>query len=81
MLGYGIDPNSGALTPLPSFPVAAGVNTTALSIDPTNQYLYATTAGAGSLRAFALNAATGALTSIPGSPFAVGSSADFIATF
>ena len=61
--------------------MVVGANTTTLSIDPTNQYLYVGTAGAGIVSGFALNPATGALATIPGSPFAVGSSADFIATF
>jgi 6-phosphogluconolactonase (cycloisomerase 2 family) len=81
VFGYSIDRNTGALSPLPGFPLAAGANATTLSIDSTNQYLYAGNAGAGTVSGFALNAATGALTTIPGSPFAVGSSADFIVTF
>lgn len=81
LFGYGIDAQTGALSALPGFPVAVGANADAISIDPTNQFLYVRSGSAGTVTAFQLGAATGELTLMPGSPFAVGSSADFIATF
>ena len=52
-----------------------------MSIDPANQFLYVANGSAGTVTSFTLNAATGALTPMLGSPFAVGTSADFITTF
>ena len=81
LLGYSIDAQFGALSPLPGFPIAVGANTGSLTIDPTNQFLYVANGSAGTVTGFELNSATGALTPMPGSPFAVGTSADFIAIF
>ena len=81
LLGFSIDANNGALTPLPGFPVAAGADVRSVSIDPANQFLYVANGSAGAVTSFTLDAATGALTPMPGSPFAVGTSADFITTF
>jgi len=68
---WSIDPNSGALTPgttftLPALSLAAG-----LAVDNVNQTVYV--ADAGKIDALAVNAATGALTPITGSPFPSGS--------
>lgn len=81
LLGYSIDAQSGALSPLADFPIAIGANATSLSVDPTNQFLYVALGGAGTATSFRRDSATGALSPISGSPFAVGHSADFIATF
>ena len=81
VFGYSVDAQTGALSPLPGFPVAVGANADSLSLDPTSQFLYVRNASAGTVTGFKLDGATGALTAMPGSPFAVGKSADFIATF
>jgi 6-phosphogluconolactonase (cycloisomerase 2 family) len=52
-----------------------------VSIDPANQFLYVTNRSAGTVTGFRLNAATGELTAMPSSPFAVGNHPDFLATF
>ena len=52
-----------------------------LHIDPTNPFLYVRNGSAGTVTGLVLNAATGELTPMPGSPFFVGTPADFIATF
>ena len=76
-----IDVNTGALSPLAGFPFAVDANATSIGIDPTNQFLYVSNGGAGTVTGFNLNAATGALAPMSGSPFAVGASASLIATF
>ena len=81
VIGYGIDAQTGALNALPGFPVATGAVAASVSIDPTNQFLYVAHGSTGTVTGFELNSATGALTPMPGSLFAVGTSADFIATF
>jgi 6-phosphogluconolactonase len=80
-LGYGNDAQTGALIPLPGFPIAIGGNATSVNIDPTNQFLYVANGSAGTVTGFELDAATGALTPTPGSPFTVGTSADLVATY
>jgi 6-phosphogluconolactonase len=52
-----------------------------VNIDPTNQYLYVANGSAGTVTGFKLNGATGGLTPMAGSPFAVGGSPNLIATF
>ncbi len=71
VFGFSIDKQTGALSPLPGSPVAVGATGDSVSIDPTNQFLYVTSRGAGKVTGFKLNAATGELTPMPGSPFAV----------
>jgi len=81
VVGYGIDATTGALTPLPGFPVAAGANAYSVSTDPTNQFLYVANDGAANIAGFKLDASTGALTPMSGSPFPTGSRPEFLATF
>jgi 6-phosphogluconolactonase (cycloisomerase 2 family) len=81
VVGYGIDATTGALRPLPGFPVAAGANAYSVSVDPTNQFLYVTNDGAANVSGFTLDASTGALTRMSGSPFPAGSHPEFLATF
>ena len=46
IVGYAIDATTGALTPLPGFPVSAGANAYSITIDPTNQFVYVANDGA-----------------------------------
>jgi FG-GAP-like repeat len=66
----------GALTPLPGFPVASGgtgsAGTASEQIAYGNGRLYVINDGSDTLSAFAVNRATGALTSLPFSPIALG---------
>jgi 6-phosphogluconolactonase (cycloisomerase 2 family) len=71
----------GALTLLSGFPMAVGANVRSMSIDQTNQFLYVANGSAGTVTSYTPNATTCALTLMPGSQFAVGASADYIATF
>jgi 6-phosphogluconolactonase (cycloisomerase 2 family) len=79
--GYGIDASSGALSPLPGFPIVVGATADSIAIDPTNQFLYVRNGAAGTVTGFEMNGATGQLTPMPGSPFLVSVSADFLAMF
>jgi 6-phosphogluconolactonase len=81
IVGYAIDATTGALTPLPGFPVSAGANAYSITIDPTNQFLYVANDGAANISGFKLDASTGALTPMAGSPFPAGNHPKFIATF
>jgi DNA-binding beta-propeller fold protein YncE len=70
--GYAADPNTGALTPVPGSPFAAGLGARSLAVDPTGSFLYVANAGSLDVSAYRVNPSTGALTSLPGSPFAPG---------
>jgi 6-phosphogluconolactonase (cycloisomerase 2 family) len=74
---YAIDSNSGALTETNFTPWVAGTEPETVVIDPTGKYAYVVNYGQytpspGSVYAYAINATTGALTEINGSPFAAG---------
>ncbi len=73
--GFSINPTTGALTMLAGFPVNISVfSANPLAVDPSGKFLYV---GSGlsyqapSVYAFAINATTGALTPVPGSPITV----------
>src|SRR5262249_14014245 len=75
--------SSGALTPLPGFPVASGGNgsdvtvSEQLAYDATNSRLYVVNDGSDTLSAFSVNRATGALTALPFSPISLGNGSWF----
>jgi 6-phosphogluconolactonase len=63
--GYAVDPNTGALTPVPGSPFGVGgLEGEALAIDPSGNFLYVSTGG--QISEFRVDLSTGALTSIPG---------------
>ncbi len=71
--GYSIDASTGALTPLAGSPFFVSGGGTAIwdaIIDPSGTYLYAVDAMWHKIYAYSINGATGALTSVAGSPFA-----------
>jgi len=74
---YTIDPASGALTAIPGSPFTAETSPNAVTVDPTGHFAYVANSGGvpdkGSVSAYTINPATGALTAVPGSPFAAGS--------
>jgi 6-phosphogluconolactonase (cycloisomerase 2 family) len=80
--GYTADPESGSLTPVPGSPFVTNAPSgsapqpVSLAVDPSGRFEYAVDFnGNGStayLVGYAINALTGALTFVPGSPFAAG---------
>jgi 6-phosphogluconolactonase (cycloisomerase 2 family) len=76
VLAYSVDYASGALTPVPGEPFAAGDSTNAIAVTPGNHFLYATNAGttggpgSNTISAYTIDPGSGALTAIAGSPFA-----------
>lgn len=74
--GFSINPATGALTMLPGSPLSVPnlLNTTPLAVDPSGKLLFV---GSGlsyqapAVYVYAINATTGALTPVPGSPFTV----------
>jgi len=77
VLGFSIDPSTGGLTPVPgaSFPVTSSATTPTqlgqIVVDATGKFVYAPLTFSNELVAFSI-ASNGALTPVPGSPFAAG---------
>ncbi len=73
---YSIDAASGALTPVTGSPFAAGYGPESIVVDAAGKFVYVTSvntnAGTGSVSAYAIDAATGALTPVAGGPFVAG---------
>ena len=69
---YGIDATTGVLTPIAGSPFATGDSSGnrpfTIKIDPTGKFAYVSV-GSGKILALAVDALTGALTPIAGSPF------------
>jgi 6-phosphogluconolactonase (cycloisomerase 2 family) len=74
IVGYSIDPATGALTPIPGSPfaISSSVGVQALVSDGAGKFLYA---GGSGISVLAIDPTTGALTQIPGSPFGILSNA------
>jgi 6-phosphogluconolactonase (cycloisomerase 2 family) len=76
VLAYTLDITSGALTAIAGSPYPAGDSTSAVAVDPSNRFLYATNQGAtggpgsNTVSAYTINSVTGALSAVAGSPFA-----------
>jgi 6-phosphogluconolactonase (cycloisomerase 2 family) len=81
--GFALDA-AGALTPLPGSPfpaVASGVaDLWSGAVDPSGRFLYATDALTERVRGYVIDPATGALSLMPGSGFALGNNADAMST-
>ncbi len=72
--GYALNASTGALSEIPGSPLAtgAGSNPNHVTFDPLGRFAYAVhTGGGASILAYTIDSATGALTEIVGSPFAV----------
>src|SRR5450631_3465532 len=74
---YAIEPSSGALT-LSSTSVAGSLPL-AVTVDPSGQFVYVANQSSSNVSVFAVDAATGALAAVAGSPFPAGSGARAIA--
>ncbi|MGA7294103.1 MAG: beta-propeller fold lactonase family protein [Terriglobales bacterium] len=77
---YNIDPSTGELTTITGSPFtsADGIGPAALTVDPTNTYLYAVTAGsANSIWCFTINPSNGQLVAVSSSPFSLAAGGQF----
>ena len=71
---YTINAATGALTPVPGSPFAAGLTPSSVAVSANGRFAYVTNdANTSDVSAYTIDATTGALTPIPGSPFAAGS--------
>src|SRR5215467_8916980 len=71
VLGFAIQ-GGGALSPINGSPFIAGALPTGLAIDPQGALLYVANKGSNNVSGFAIDASSGALGAISGSPFATG---------
>jgi 6-phosphogluconolactonase (cycloisomerase 2 family) len=75
---YAVNATTGALSPVPGSPFAAGHEATSLAVSPNGRFVYVTnnilqfSDLTGGVSAFVVNATTGALAPVEGSPFAAG---------
>ena|ERR1700688_1476286 len=72
--GFNIDPNTGALTPILGSPFTSsnGSGPSALTVDPSGRFVYATTSGSSySIWCFAITPTNGQLTPVTSSPFSL----------
>ena len=74
--GYRIDPVTGALSPLPGFPMATGGKGSFGEVSEQIAYsggrLYVINSGSATLSAYTVSPSSGALTALPFSPIALG---------
>ncbi len=69
---YAIDSDTGALTPVTGSPFAAGQGSASVAIDPPGKFVYVGNeddSPGGDISGYKIDAATGALTPLNGSPF------------
>jgi 6-phosphogluconolactonase len=73
---FSVDQTTGALSPVPGSPFAAGLLPTTLVV--ANTFLYAMNSGDQTISAYSINPTSGVLTPVNGSPFAAGASAGMV---
>jgi 6-phosphogluconolactonase len=85
---YTIDGTTGALTSVSGSPFPAGSGPASVAVDPTGQFAYVANCGSvcvgdlydsGNISAYTIDATTGALIALPGSPFPAGWYPDSVA--
>ena len=82
LAAYSIDAASGALAGVPGAPFSVGGVPNAVAIDASGKFLIVSMypqAGGNCLAVFSIDPGTGALTSVPGSPFGPGHACGFVA--
>ncbi|HEY6924206.1 MAG TPA: beta-propeller fold lactonase family protein [Steroidobacteraceae bacterium] len=83
---FSIDPNTGALVAVPGSPFnngqfVSGHPNPDIGVDPSSHYLYLASLNDGTVGGFAIDQTTGALTALPGAPYAAGPGAGAIPAF
>ena len=72
VLGYMINPSTGALTAIAGSPFAAGFAPFSVAVDPSGRFAYVANVNSGNVSGYTIDPSTGALTAITGSPFPAG---------
>jgi 6-phosphogluconolactonase (cycloisomerase 2 family) len=68
----------GALAQIQGSPVAAGTSPCSVAVDPSGGFVYVANSGSANVSGYSINATTGALTALTGSPFAALNGADTV---
>jgi 6-phosphogluconolactonase len=85
IFAFTIDASTGALTPVPGSPFLLGSSVTGpvqageVVVDPSGNFVYVTLPATGQVAGFSIDASSGVLTPVSGSPFAAGAGASAIA--
>ncbi|MGC2697123.1 MAG: beta-propeller fold lactonase family protein [Candidatus Angelobacter sp.] len=66
---FSVSTSSGMLTAVPGSPFATGARPTGIAVDPAGKFVFVANQAANSISVFSIGA-NGALSSVPGSPFA-----------
>jgi 6-phosphogluconolactonase len=69
---YTIDRTTGALSPIPGSPFAAGSLPFSVVVDSSGNFAYVANFASNNVSAYTIDHTTGALSPVPGSPFAAG---------
>jgi DNA-binding beta-propeller fold protein YncE len=73
VLGYTINPSTGALTAIAGSPFTGGqAGLNSVAVDPSGRFAYVVNEDVNNVLGYTINPSTGALTAIAGSPFAAG---------
>lgn len=84
VLAFAIDPSTGALTAVPGSPFATSANSGGLQLgivaDSSGKFVYTVMQTTSQIAGFSIASPSGALTPIPGSPFAAGNQPIALAT-
>jgi 6-phosphogluconolactonase (cycloisomerase 2 family) len=67
--GFTLDQTTGFPTPFSSVAFPTGLSPRNMAADPNTKFLYTANTGAGTISGFAIDAATGNLAPVPGTPF------------
>lgn len=82
---FTVNQSTGQLTPVAGSPFATGFATGStypdIAVNPQSTYLYLASAGDEKVAGFAIDASSGVLTAVPGSPFQAGAGAGGIPAF
>jgi 6-phosphogluconolactonase (cycloisomerase 2 family) len=70
VVGYSINPATGALTAIPGAVTATGSGPFSTAVSPSGNFLYVGNRDSKSISAYRIDELTGILASVPGSPFA-----------
>jgi 6-phosphogluconolactonase (cycloisomerase 2 family) len=79
VVGYRVDRDTGALTPVPGSPFKTGDGLTSVVVDPKVEFAYVATSFDNRVWGYRIDRRTGALTPVPGSPFTTGTKPSSIA--
>lgn len=72
VLGYSVNPTTGAFASIPGSPFPAGAQDRWITTNPAGTFAYATNQNDNTVSAYSINPSTGALVPVAGGPFATG---------